>query len=288
VPPTIRGGAEWARTNLPVLFAGLRGFEAEALAVAGDVRAAAAANADVDGRLLRGDPGRGQVGAQHAYAAALVAYATGDVAAGDRELDKATAVARRRSPRLFQGTRLMESLLAGSNAFSDRQADALFATLLGDPSPRDVAIDPLDALAASTTPRTEAFDAWATVAARRGSDSLCVVARRERHNATSKLFGVQQREPRHRSAKLERPGPLQDFGLDEDARTGNLAGSRGKKKGRAKGTPLNSLGRSPYVGDRKAHAASSAMPFSCMNERSSPPSNISFTMSQPPTNSPFT
>jgi hypothetical protein len=172
VPPTIRGGAEWARTNLPVLFASLRGFEAEALAAAGDVRAAAAANADVDGRLLRGDPGRGQVGAQHAYAAALVAYATGDVAAGDRELDKATAVARRRSPRLFQGTRLVESLLAGSNAFSDRQADALFATLLGDPSPRDVAIDPLDALAASTTPRTEAFDAWATVAARRGSDSL--------------------------------------------------------------------------------------------------------------------
>jgi len=172
VPPTIRAGAEWARTNLPLLFASLRGLEAEALAVAGDARAANAAIADVDGRLLRGDPGRGRVGAQHAYAQALASYATGDVAAGDRELEKALGIARRRSPRLFQSARLVESLLSGSNAFSDRQADALFATLLGDPSPRDVAIDPLDALAAGTTSRTEAFDAWATVAARRGSDAL--------------------------------------------------------------------------------------------------------------------
>jgi len=66
VPPTIRGGADWARTHLPVLAATLRGLEAEALAVSGDVRGANAANADVDGRLLRGDPGRGQAGGQHA------------------------------------------------------------------------------------------------------------------------------------------------------------------------------------------------------------------------------
>ena len=171
VPPAIRGGADWAKGPLPLLRAVLLGMEAETLAVAGEPLAAAAALADIDGRVLRGDPGRGQVGAQHAYAAALTAYAAGTPAVGDREMERAVAIARGRSGTLFRTQRLVESLLAGGNAVSDRQADALFATLLGDPSARDVAIDPLGAIAAVSTPRQEAFDAWAAVAARRGDDA---------------------------------------------------------------------------------------------------------------------
>lgn len=172
VPPAIRSGADWAKNPLPLLRAVLLGMEAEALAVAGEPVAAAAALADIDGRILRGDPGRGQVGAQRAYAAALTAYAAGTLAVGDREMERAVAIARGRSGPLFRTERLVESLLAGGDAVSDRQADALFATLLGDPAARDVAIDPLGAIAAVSTPRQEAFDAWASVAARRGDDAL--------------------------------------------------------------------------------------------------------------------
>ncbi len=171
MPPTIRGGAEWSRTTLPVLRATLLGLEAEALAVAGDAKAAAASLAEIDGRLMRGDPGRGLAGAQQAYAMALTAYDTGDVAGGDRELDRAVTIARRRTPALFQASRLVEMLMAGFGGISDRQADLLFAKLLGDPSPRDTAVDPLGSLARLSSPRTEAFEAWIAAASRRGSDA---------------------------------------------------------------------------------------------------------------------
>lgn len=172
VPPSIRGGAEWSRTTLPVLRATLLGLEAEFLAVAGDAQAAAATLAEIDGRLMRADPGRGQAGGQQAYAMALTAYDAGDVAGGDRELDRAVTIARRRDPTLFQASRLVEMLMAGFGGISDRQADLLFAKLLGDPSPRDTAVDPLGALARLSSPRTEAFEAWSVAASRRGSDAV--------------------------------------------------------------------------------------------------------------------
>ena len=171
VPATIRGGTEWTRTNLPVLRATLLGLQAEALAVAGDPRAGAAALSEIDGRLMRGDPGRGLAGGQQGYAAAMVAYSASDTVVGDRELERALAIVRRRSPALFQATRLVEMLMAGAGGISDRQADALFSTILGDPTPRDVAIDPLGTLVAVSTPRSEAFEAWITAAGRRGSDA---------------------------------------------------------------------------------------------------------------------
>jgi tetratricopeptide (TPR) repeat protein len=172
MPPSIRGGAEWSRTMLPVLRATLLGLEAEALAVAGDAKAAAASLAEIDGRLMRGDPGRGLAGAQQAYAMALTAYDVGDVAGGDRELDRAVTIARRRTPALFQASRLVEMLMAGFGGISDRQADLLFAKLLGDPSPRDTAVDPLGSLARLSSPRAEAFEGWVAAASRRGSDAM--------------------------------------------------------------------------------------------------------------------
>jgi hypothetical protein len=157
---------------LPVLRATLLGLEAEALAVAGDAKAAAASLAEIDGRLMRGDPGRGLAGAQQAYAMALTAYDVGDVAGGDRELDRAVTIARRRTPALFQASRLVEMLMAGFGGISDRQADLLFAKLLGDPSPRDTAVDPLGSLARLSSPRAEAFEGWVAAASRRGSDAM--------------------------------------------------------------------------------------------------------------------
>jgi tetratricopeptide (TPR) repeat protein len=172
VPPSIRGGAEWSRTTLPVLRASLLGLEAEFLAVAGDAQAATATLAEIDGRLMRADPGRGLAGAQKAYAMALTSYDAGDVPGGDRELDRAVTIVRRREPALFQASRLVEMLMAGFGGISDRQADILFAKLLGDPSPRDTAVDPLGAIVRLSTPRTEAFEAWSVAASRRGSDAM--------------------------------------------------------------------------------------------------------------------
>lgn len=176
VPPTIRGGCDWARAALPALRARLLAIEAESFAAAGDTRSATAALKEIDGRLLRGDAGRGQLGGQAAYAKALVEYATGDVPAGDDELERALLIMRSRTPRLFQTARLADLVLGGSSAVSERQADTLFAQLLADPGPREVAIDPLGSLATLSANRTDVFETWLAVAARRGHDQAIEAA----------------------------------------------------------------------------------------------------------------
>ena len=176
VPPSIRGGCEWARGNLPALRARLLALEAQGLCGLGDVRGATAALKDIDGRLLRAAGGQGTLAAQASYARALIEYATGDVPRGDAELDAAIAVERSRSPRLFQTAHLVDEVAAGSAAFSDRQADALFAKLLADPGPRDFASDPLGSLATLSTQRNDAFDTWVAVAARRGEEAAIEAA----------------------------------------------------------------------------------------------------------------
>lgn len=176
VPPSIQGGCDWARGKLPVLRARLLALEAEALVVAGDGRAAAAVLKDIDGRLLRGDAGRGSLGAEASYAQALLTYATGDIPQGDGELAAGLAIARSRSPRLFQTGRLIDFLQAGSTALSDRQADALLGKLLADPAPRDFSADPLGSLAALSAARADAFETWVAVAARRGNEQAVEAA----------------------------------------------------------------------------------------------------------------
>ena len=167
VPTSIGGGCDWARGGLPVLRARLLAVEAECLVASGNIRGAAAALKEIDGRLLRGDAGRGTLGAQAAYAAALLEYAGGDVAAGDGHLDRGLLIARSRTPRLFQTARLVDLCLGGSSAVSERQADTLFGKLLADPLPRDFAADPLGSLATMSAARGDAFETWVAVAARR-------------------------------------------------------------------------------------------------------------------------
>jgi len=176
VPRSLAVATEWARGGSPSLRARLLALSAEALAISGNATAASGALEEIDPRLLRGDLGRTLTGAQAAYAAALVMYLSQDAGKGDAELAKAVGLARNLSPRLFQTQRLVQAVLSGATVFSDRQADLLFAKLLADPSPRETMLDPLGSLAAAATPRPEAFDAWITVAMRRGTEPLMVAA----------------------------------------------------------------------------------------------------------------
>lgn len=170
VPASIRLAADATRTGPAALHARLLAMQAELSAAAGDARAATVALKAVDGRLLRSEAGQGTLGAMTAYAAALIAYGGGDVAAGDGELERGVGIARIRSPRLFQTGLLVEWVQAGLSHVSDRQADEAFTRLLADPTARDHAIDPLDALAVFATPRLPAFDSWVTVAGRRSHE----------------------------------------------------------------------------------------------------------------------
>lgn len=191
MPPAFGLASEWARATLPALRARLLAMQAEGFAVAGNLKAAAAALDEIDGRLLRSDFGRGTCGIQAAYAAALVGYRSGDIAAGDTQLDRALSLAQPRTPRLFQTARLVELVLGGATTISDRQADALFAKLLGDPAPRDYTLDPVATLATISAPRREAFEAWLGPASRRGHDAFLAAgeARQRWHWLASQPLG---------------------------------------------------------------------------------------------------
>lgn len=168
MPATLAGGAAWARGSLPVLHARLLATQAECLAVAGEVPAAAKVLSGIDARVLRGDPGRGLCGADVAYASATVAYRGGDGVAGDRELLRSIGIMQPRAVRLFQTAKLVELVRAGASAVSDRRATELFRELLADPRPRRFTIDPVGTLATLSAPREDAFETWVAVAARRG------------------------------------------------------------------------------------------------------------------------
>jgi len=176
VPPTIARACEQTRRGPQALRARLLSIEAERLAASGDSRGATAALRAIDPQLLRSTAGRGALGARAAYARSLLGYAAGDESAGDAALGEALAIARQRSPRLFQTAVLAELVRAGSNAVPDRIAESLFAGLLADPGGRDFAIDPLDALAVGSAERGAAFAAWLTVASRRDPESGIDVA----------------------------------------------------------------------------------------------------------------
>jgi len=171
IPPA----ADATRAGPAALRARLLAMQAESLATAGDARGAAAALDAIDGRLLKSAAGEGTLGGIAAYAAALIAYAR-DAAAGDAEIARALAIARSRSPRLFQTELLVELVRAGSSLVPDRQAEGLFASWLTDPPARDFAVDPLGTLAVITAPRGAAFDTWVAVAGRRGEEPTLVAA----------------------------------------------------------------------------------------------------------------
>jgi tetratricopeptide (TPR) repeat protein len=191
LPPAFAAASEWARSNLPALRARLLAMQAEGLAASGNLKAASAALDDIDGRLLRSDFGRGMGGIQAAYAAAVIAYRSGEITAGDTQLDRALALAQQRSPRLFQTARLVEFVMGGATTISDRQADALFTKLLGDPLPRDFTLDPVGTLATISAPRREAFEAWLAPASRRGNDAFLAAgeARLRSHWLASQPLG---------------------------------------------------------------------------------------------------
>ena len=176
VAAPIRLAAEATRSGPRALHARLLAMQAESLASAGDPRAASAALQAIDGRLLKAEAGQGTLGSIAGYAAALVAYAAGDIAAGDNELERSLALVRGRSPRLFQTALLVELVQAGSGNVSERQAEDLLRTLLADPAPREFAADPLDALAVASTPRITAYDTWVALAALRGNEQALEAA----------------------------------------------------------------------------------------------------------------
>ena len=174
VHPAVSGGITWAgsrRSFVPVLRCRLLAMAAEGLAGMGDPAGGESLLRQLDPAVIRGDPGRGAAGAESSYARAVVAAVGGRPAEADAELGAAVAIARLRSPTLFQLAALVAAQQAASGGPGDRDAAEALARRLGPPRPQDFSIEPLETLAVITADRTEAFEAWIDVAGRRSDEA---------------------------------------------------------------------------------------------------------------------
>ena len=219
IPTTLTGAAAWSKGKLPILHCRLQAAQAEHLVLAGDSLLAAKVLSGVDAKILQGDPGQGVCGAEVLYASSLVAYSSGKIIAGDRDLQRAIKIITPRSHRLFQTLKLVEWVQ--SSLVSDREANDMFKILLEDPDPRCFTLDPVGTLASIRTPRQLAYETWIAVAVNRSLEegqAAAEVAARARWLQSQPLGGRQ-----NAVEKLlhSRPDALSE--LDADRRSSMLA-----------------------------------------------------------------
>jgi len=249
VPPALPRAIDWAGRKLPAVEARLLSMQAEALAAAGDAAGATAAIRQINPRSLRGDFGRGLVGARMAYAEALAAYAEGNIPDGDRRLLDAVAIQRKHTPRLFQLSRCV-AIVRGGSLLSDRQAGLVFDRLLADPAAADYAVDPLGTMAFLATPKPDAFGTWIAVAARRSGPSFRLACHAVRRgpppggpSARGGRSGVARARPGRSPGRTACPAAAGGPHARGDQRGAAAAGNR--PAGRATGRPPRGAARRP-------------------------------------------
>ncbi len=156
--------ADWARRSR------VRSLEASVLLAAAENNASIG-DAAQSGNLLKlaaaamrnRDCLRGELGARFQYVTAHTFYLQGDMKRGSAALTTALTFQKAgASRRLFQ-IALVDGLFR-ANSITSRQADALFANVLRDPTPLDWATDPLESLAVLSIPHALPYEHWMAVA----------------------------------------------------------------------------------------------------------------------------
>ena len=157
--PLLEPAVQWARGKAPrQLRTSLFLCAAENYAVLGETRKAAAMLDEARFTVGKRKMGAGRIGARLNYLTALVAYQQKQIAAGDESLAAVMDFMRRGSLWLYQ-IGLADHLYI-SGEITPRATVDLFAEVLRDPEPADWAFDPMESLAALTTPQPAAMDHW--------------------------------------------------------------------------------------------------------------------------------
>ncbi|WP_254508918.1 CHAT domain-containing protein [Anatilimnocola floriformis] len=184
--------AAWAkqkrlRTMQVTLFTGL----AENLAATGDLSGAANTLGLAKSALGRAEAANGTLGSRVNYQAARIALAQGNGRGGGESLIAALNYQKKASHGLFQ-IALADNMFLNGNV-TERLADALYATVLREPRPRDWKLDPLEVMAIQSVPHPLPMEHWFELAlARKEPEKALEIAdriRRHRFHATLPLGG---------------------------------------------------------------------------------------------------
>ncbi len=157
--PPLETAVVWAKTKAPrQVRASLCLCAAENFAVLGETRQAAAMLDEARFTIAKRKMGTGQIGARYNYLKALVAYQQKQISEGNNSLSDAMNYMRHGSLWLFQ-IGLADQLFVNGDV-TPRSALELFGEVLRDPRPGDWGFNPMEALAALSTPQPAAMDHW--------------------------------------------------------------------------------------------------------------------------------
>ncbi len=156
--PPLETAVQWANKAPRQLRASLLLCAAENYAVLGETRKAAAMLDEARFTIAKRKMGVGQIGARYNYLKALVACQQKQVSESNTALSAAMDYMRHGSLWLFQ-IDLADRLFVNGDV-TPRAALDLFADVLRDPLPFDWGFNPMEALAALSTPQPAAMDHW--------------------------------------------------------------------------------------------------------------------------------
>ena len=187
--PPLSNAVAWANSNntggtLNWLLASLEIMAAENAHVIDQGKIAQDMIGRARSRVATTSMGVGKVGAQYQMVAAMLAYAQGQMAAGDQAVAKLIDFQRNGSLWLYQIARTDAERALGTGPLTARIAMDVYSQLLRDPTPVDWTTEPRESLSVMTVPHSISYETWFEVA----------VERKE----FEKAFEIADRARRHR------------------------------------------------------------------------------------------
>ena len=194
VDPTLVQALAWAKSKrLSQLQASLDLSIAEQALATGNIAAATTALDDAQSVISRRQMANGRLGVKLAYLRAAALLRSGATAQGESALTSILPLVQRCSLWVFQLNRL--SRVYGSGQISlrgpitPRTAHELYSLVLRDPTNLDWATDPMECLAATTSPHFPLFEQWFAIAWQRKQweDAIEIADRARRHRFQAAL-----------------------------------------------------------------------------------------------------
>ncbi len=180
-PPIAPAMAQFSPNKARILHASLVTSLAEQLISSGELMAAATALNQARGAIGRHEMANGAIGSRLNHQTARAAFHTGDLKSGAAAMTTALTYQKAACKRMFH-IGLADAAFRGGG-LTERVADTVFGDVLREPTPTDWMTEPLDTMAALTSPHPLPYEHWfELVIGRKEQDRALNIAERIRRH----------------------------------------------------------------------------------------------------------
>ena len=159
VYPPLLSIPRWANRESRMLQVGALISAAENAAAISNTKLAATLISQAGSLIAKRNMGAGRMGARYRYVAALVNYQQGNMATGQKFLNRFLSFQQGSSRRLFQST-MAAKFYADNTLKSMRTAQDLFDVVLREPTSKDWSFEPMESLSVINSPNMQAMQYW--------------------------------------------------------------------------------------------------------------------------------